>query len=245
MASAERAVERAGAENPDAKPILEAIFGTIGLVALVLRQQRHFDRFDFAGVYALVAPIEAKSQQLASSEAATQPQVVPMTWIPGVATVVTRLGLVTERLSRLLQTLLAHGATAKQLEEISKIQDDLRGQERILGELKAPAFVEPLRELLLEVAGKLLRLTERLSGEVHPSKRTLLNVAGLASAISFVTIVALLLLVGRATGTDLNAGVVLGLSALFGLVAGFGYGALRFQGFLTSVLFGPGRDGGN
>jgi hypothetical protein len=245
MASAERAVDRAGAENPDAKPILEAMFGMTGLVALAMRQQRDFDRFDFAGVYALVAPIEAKSQQLASSDAATRPQLVSMTWIPDVTTFVTRLGLVTERLSRLLQTLLSHGATAKELEEISEIQDDIRGQERILGELKAPAFVEPLREPLLDIAGELLRLTDRLSLEVHPSRRTLLNVAGLASAISFVTVAALLLLVGRATGTDLNAGLVLALSALFGLVAGFGYGALRFRGFLTSVLFGRGQEGGD
>jgi len=245
IASAERAVDRAGAENPVAKPILEAMFGMTGLVALAMRQQRDFYRFDFAGVYALVAPIEAKSQQLASSDAATRPQPVSKTWIPSVTTVVTRLGLVTERLSRLLQTLLSHGATAKELEEISKIQDDIRGQERILAELQAPAFVEPLREVLLNVAGELLRLTDRLSLEVHPSRRTLLNVAGLASAISFVTVAALLLLVGRATGTNLNAGLVLALSALFGLVAGFGYGALRFRGFVTAVLFGRGQGGGD
>jgi hypothetical protein len=145
----------------------------------------------------------------------------------------------------LLQTLLSHETTAKQLEEISQIQDQIREQQRNLGGLKVPVFVESYRKLPLDVSGKLQRLTERLSLEVHPTRRTLLNVTGLVSAISFVTVAALLLLVGRVTGTDLNAGVVLALSAFFGLVAGFGYGALRFRGFLTSVLFGPGQESGN
>lgn len=102
--------------------------------------------------------------------------------------------------------------------------------------------MEPVRKLLLDIYGTRMSFTERLSLEVHPTRRTVLNVAGLAAAISFVTVAALLLFVGRATDTDLNAGIVLALSAFFGLVAGFGYGALRFRGFLTSVLFGHGQE---
>jgi hypothetical protein len=245
MASVERSVDRAGAENPATKPMIEGFYGMTELLALAMRQQQDFDRFDFDRVSASVAPIEAMSKQLASSKAATTPQVIPMAWIPDMATSVARLGLVTDRLSRLLQTLLSHETTAKQLEEISQIQDQIREQQRNLGGLKVPVFVESYRKLPLDVSGKLQRLTERLSLEVHPTRRTLLNVTGLVSAISFVTVAALLLLVGRVTGTDLNAGVVLALSAFFGLVAGFGYGALRFRGFLTSVLFGPGQESGN
>jgi hypothetical protein len=245
IAAAERAVDRAGAENPAVKPIFEAVYGMTELLALAMRQQQDFDRFDFNRVSASVTPIEAKSKQVASSKVATTPQVIPMAWIPGMATSVARLGLVTDRLSRLLQALLSHKTTAKQLEEIAKIQDQIREQQRILEGLKIPKMVEGYRTLLLDVFGRLQKLTERLSLEVHPTRRTLLNAAGLASATSFVTVAALLLLVGRATGTNLNAGLVLTLSAFFGLVAGFGYGALRFRGFLTSILFGRGQEGGD
>ena len=244
MASAQRAVARAGAENPAVKPIIEAIFDVVELLALTMRQQREFDRFNFDRVSAFVAPLETKSRQVASSEAATKPQIMPMAWIADLASFVTSLGRVTERLSRLLQTLLSHGGTAKHLEELSKIEDEIRRQQQILGEIKAPALVDTWRKLLLDAAEKLLRLSERLSVEVRPSRRKLLNVAGLASTISFVTVAALLLLVGRLTESELNGGVVLALSAFFGLVAGFGYGALRFRGFLTSILFGRGQEGG-
>jgi hypothetical protein len=243
MVSAERAIDLAGAENPIVKPLLEAIFGMGELLTLAMRQQQDFDRFDFDRVSARVAPIEAKSKQVASGEAATKPQIIPMAWIPGMASVVTSLAQVTERLSRLLQTLLSRGAKAEQLEEVSKLKDEIRGQQQILGELKGPAFVDPLRKLLLDVDGKLLGLTERLSVEIRPSRRMLLNVAGLAATISFVTVAALLLLAGRLTGTELNGGMVLVLSAFFGLVGGFGYGALRFRGFLTSLLFRQGQEG--
>jgi hypothetical protein len=243
MASAERAVDRAGAENPAVRKILDTIFGMAELLTLAMRQQWDFDRFDFNRVSSWVASIEAKSKQVATSEAATKPQIVPMAWIPGLTSVVTSLAQVTERLSRLLQTLLSRGTTAKQLEEISKIEDEIQGQQRILGELKGPAIMDPWRKLLLGAEGKLLGLTERLSVEIRPSRRMLLNVAGLAATISFVTVAALLLLAGRLTGTELNGGMVLVLSAFFGLVGGFGYGALRFRGFLTSLLFRQGPDG--
>lgn len=243
MASAERAFARAGAENPAVKPVLDAIFDMVELLALAMRQQREFDRFSFDRVAAFVAPLEMKSKEAASSEAATKPQIMPMAWIADVAGVVTSLGRITDRLSRVLRALLSHGGAEKHLDELSNIESEIRKQQQILGEIKTPALVDIWRKLLLDVAAKLLGLTERLSAEVRPSRRTLLNVAGLASAISFVTVVALLLLVGRATGTELNGGVVLALSAFFGLVAGFGYGALRFRGFLTSVLFGHGQEG--
>ena len=45
----------------------------------------------------------------------------------------------------------------------------------------------------------------------------------------------------RLSDTDLDARVVLALSAFFGLVVGFGYGALRFKGFLGSIRPGTGR----
>jgi hypothetical protein len=245
MATIKQGVDLAGAENPAIKPALDASYDVSELLILAMRQQRDFDRFDFNRVSAAVAPIEAKSKQLASSKVANTPQVFPMKWIPDIAGAVARLSVVTDRLSRLLQTLLSHKTTAKQLEEISQIQDQIREQQRTIGELNVPNLAEAYRTLLLTVSGKLQKLTERLSLEVRPTKRTLLNAAGLGSAISFVAVAALLLLVGRATGTDLNAGVVLTLSAFFGLVAGFGYGALRFKGFLTSILLGRSQEGGD
>jgi hypothetical protein len=244
MAIGRRAVARAAAENPAVKPAIEAIFDLVELLILTMRQQREFDWFNFDRVSSFVAPLETSSKQVASSEAATKPQVMPMAWIVDLASFVTSLGRVTERLSRLLHNLLSQGGTAKHLEELSKIEDEIRKQQQIIGEIKAPAFIDTWRKLLLDVAEKLLRLSERLSVEVRPSRRKLLNVAGLASTIAFVTVAALLLVLGRLTGGELNGGVVLALSAFFGLVAGFGYGALRFRGFLTSVLFARGQEGG-
>jgi len=244
MANAERAFAAAGAENPAAKPVLEALFDMAELLALAARQQREFARFNFDRVSAFVAPLETKSRQVASGVAATRPQPLPMGWIPDLASVAASLGRVTERLSSVLQSLLSQSGAAKQLEELSTIEEEIWKQQQILAQLKAPAMVNTWRKLLLDVAENLLQLTERLSIEGRPSRRRLLNIAGLASAISFVTVVALLLLVGRLTGTELNGGVVLALGAFFGLVAGFGYGALRFRGFLTSILFGhSGQEG--
>lgn len=245
MGSAGRAITRAGAENPAVKPILEAMFSSLELVALAMRQQRDFDRFDFDRVSAGAPAIQAKGKTVASSEAATKLQMVPMAWVSDMARFVMSIGQITDRLSRLLRTLLSSGATAKHLQEISEIQGEIRQQQRVLGELEAPAMADPWRKLLLDVAGKLMGLTERLTIEVRPSRRLVLNVAGLASTIAFVTTAAVLLLVGRLTGTDLNTGIVLALSAFFGLVGGFGYGALRFRGFLTSVLFGRAPEEGD
>jgi hypothetical protein len=108
----------------------------------------------------------------------------------------------------------------------------------------APPQANTWREMLWGLTGKLLKISERLSVLVRPSKRTVLNIAGLASAIAFATLVGLLLLVGKLTDAQLDTGVVLALSAFFGLVAGFGYGALRFKGFLGAILRGgDGADG--
>jgi hypothetical protein len=243
MAKIQQDIELAGAENPAVKSTIEGFYGVTHLLVLAMGQQKDFDRFDFGRVFDAVAPIEAKSKQVASSEAATTPQAMPMAWIPAVAGSVTVLALVTDRLARLMRTLLSHETTAKQLDEISQIQDQIRTQQRTLRDLTGLTVMEPVRTLLLDIYGTRLSFTERLSLEVHPTRRTVLNVAGVAAAISFVTVAALLLFVGRATDTDLNAGIVLALSAFFGLVAGFGYGALRFRGFLTSVLFGHGQEG--
>jgi hypothetical protein len=242
MAAAARAVDLAAAENPSAKPMLQAAFGMNELVALTMAQQRDFDRFDFDRVSDGVARIEARSKQVASSEAIIK-RFLPLAWIPVMASTVTSLAQATERLSQLLRTLLSGGPAAKHLEELSRLKDEIQEQQQILRELKAPALADGWRMLLLGVADKLLERTERLGVEVRPSRQTLVNLAGLAATISFVTVAALLLAVGRLTGTELNGGVVLALSAFFGLVGGFGYGALRFQGFLTSVLFGQGRKG--
>jgi hypothetical protein len=243
LAKMRQGVAQAGAENPLVRPVLASIFDLVELMALALRQQRDFDRFEFPRVYEWVSPIEAKSKVLATSEAVATPQVIPMGWVADMGTVIASIGLITEQIARLLQSLLSHAPTAKHLEELRRIELDARATQRALGDVKALPLADPFRELLGDITAKLLGLTSRLSVEVLPSRRSVLNLAGLASAISFVAVAGLLLLVGRLSDTELDARVVLALSAFFGLVVGFGYGALRFKGFLGSILSGEGSEG--
>jgi hypothetical protein len=238
MAGISDGVARASAEFPQVRPILESTFDIVELAVMTLRQQRDFDEFEFRRVYGRVPEIVAKAADITSSEAATTPQAFPMTWIVHVAEAYVSLGRATERLSRVLESLFSSATTAAHLSEISAIEDTVRQTQRVLGDLVAPPEANTWREMLWDLSGKLLKLSERLSVLVRPSKRTVLNIAGLASAIAFVSLVGLLLLVGRLTDAQLNTGVVLSLSAFFGLVAGFGYGALRFKGFLGSILRG-------
>ena len=62
--------------------MLESIFVPVELMALALRQQRDFDRFEFARVYEWVSPIEAKNRSLATSEAVTTPRSSPWDGLP-------------------------------------------------------------------------------------------------------------------------------------------------------------------
>ena len=158
-----------------------------------------------------------------------------MGWVADMGAVIASIGRITERIALRLQSLLSHAPTATHLEELRRIEQDIRRTQRELGDVKALPFADPLRESLSDISAKLLGLTSRLSAEVLPSRRSVLNLAGLASAISFVVVAGLLLLVSRLSDTDLDARVVLALSAFFGLVVGFGYGALRFKGFLGSI----------
>jgi hypothetical protein len=236
MANVGRAMQHAGDEFPPIKVFLGGLGDLLQIFGLAYRQQHAFGRFDFSAARALAGLIDAKSEQIASSEAATKPQLIPMGWLAPMASSIRSIAWSIEHLSRLLQTLLSSPTSPKHLQEITEITTEIRGQQEVLSELEGPEWLDALRSWLLENTGRLVRLCDQLKVEIHPSRKALLNVAGLASTISFVAVAALLLLIGRLTGTQLNAGVVLALSAFFGLVGGFGYGALRFRGMLGSVL---------
>ena len=238
MAKIHYGVAQAGAENPSVKPVLESMYNMVELMVLALRQQRDFDRFDFPRVYEWVSSIDAKSNVLVTSEAVTTPQVIPMEWVADMGRVIASIGRITERIARLLQSLLSHASTATHLEELEKIERDTRTTQRALGDVKAGPLADQFRELLGDITTKLLELTSRLSIEVRPSRRSVLSLAGLVSAVSFIAVTGLLLLVGRLSDTEFDARAVLALSAFFGLVVGFGYGAMRFRGFLGSILSG-------
>jgi hypothetical protein len=243
MAKIRQGMAQAGAENPLVKPVLELMYDMVELMALSMRQQRDFERFDFPRVFEWVSPIEAKSTVLAKSEAVTTPQAIPMGWVADMGSVIASIGRITERIARLLQSLLSHAPAATHLEELGKIEQDIRATQRALGDVKAAPMADPIREVLGDIITRLLGLTSRLSVEVRPSRRSVLSLAGLASAISFIAVAGLLLLVGRLSDTELDARALLALSAFFGLVVGFGYGALRFRGFLGSILSGKAPEG--
>lgn len=238
MNLAGRAGERANAELPTARPFTEAVLGLGELEILTLRQQRDLESYEFHQVERTLHAIKRRASDLSSQMDSVEGFFVPLAWVHVMANSVAVVAEMTNRTAVLLRHLVSHSAGAQHLKELTAIAGGTREAGEALRDVRAPGFAEPLRQSLLTVASRLAVRANRLKSEIRPSRLAVLNITGLVSAVCFVAVTAALLLIGRVTDAQLDGTLVLSLSALFGLVGGFGYGALKFRGFLTSILFG-------
>lgn len=240
MAQAETLLEGAEQEHPKMRDFFRSAFLTYRLMILTEQQLGLISQYDFTQARSLVVQSEGLQKELEQLHSnSAMPGLFP--WGPEFGKVYHSLNLVLAELAGLIEQVVAGRVSAKTYGELNKLAPLFREVRKEATNISGPwRLLRPARERLLAIPAKGLRIINNLKMGMQPSRKEALSIAGVAAALGFISVVGLIFLIGSLSGVILNSTLVLSLGAFFGLVIGFGYGALRFQGFLAAIIHGGG-----
>lgn len=232
--------EQAGAEAPPMAVQFKLLIDVADAFMSTVKQSTSLRILDFDRVTEFQAKISERTENIAARyESFEGTPFIPLGWIPQVSSVFAASAIQMAKAAALFRDLLRHQAATKHADALREIRASLQEQRATLGGLEGPDFMTPTQKGMYQILESVDDLLERLALEAKPSRQRMVSASGSLAAFVFVATAAVLLFLDQVMGADLDGNTVLGSFAFFGLVSGFGYGALRFRAFLSD-FFKPG-----
>lgn len=233
---AESIWRRASDEFPKTRDLFSCMWLLFELMKLTTLQYKAFREFDFDTVLVLSSQVDQKVDELKQVHLSSKIQEL-ITWAPQVAKTYKTISISLTNLTTLINESMSSGISSKHMENLGNLHDTLQGIRGEAAKLQGNENVINLaRNPLLQTSSAVLHIIDNLRVELRPSRQAILNMSGLAAAVGFLFVIGITFLLGNFAGIELNPALVLSLGAFFGLVIGFGYGALRFRGFLLDIV---------
>jgi len=242
LARAEARLKTAEREDPKTRDFFRAAWLGHRLVLSILQQADALFMHEFAQVqaYAVQANKQADELKQLHDETAIRGW---LSWGPALGEAYGQLANAYAALGVLIRAIVVGQAEDASLDQLARLNQSFLEIEEQAGKLEMPSRLRRIgREPLVGLAKKGRRSVKNLQILTRPSRQKMLSVAGLAATIGFLGVTATLFLIGSLAEVDLSPNLVLGLAGFFGLVLGFGYGALRFENFFIRI-FGGGETG--
>jgi hypothetical protein len=239
IARANQHFKSAEQEFPKMRGVVRAYALGLELVLLVEQQTVALSQFEFDSVPRLAKRADELAAQMKQLYSDTENQGL-ISWVPPLGETYRTITVIFADLAKLIKEIISDPVNARHLDTLDRLNDTLQdGLKEMTQEIAKHLFIpQTIQNQLLIAFRQGLRIVKNLRVEIIPSRQRVLSFAGLASAVGFLLVMGITFLIGRFTNANLNPTLVLSLAAFFGLVTGFGYGAIHFRGFFHEVFMG-------
>ncbi|KAA0272206.1 MAG: hypothetical protein EDM79_12270, partial [Chloroflexi bacterium] len=160
-----------------------------------------------------------------------------ISWVPEICVLFLFWSKVSTELTDFLIQMVESGSRLNSLNKLNKLQEKLQAIRNQVIKISQPTYVvSVVQPAVLSATSNGIKFTDNLRTYLRPSRKTVLNLSGLAAVFGFLLVVTSLFIVANLFTISLNPTLVLMLGSFFGLVTGFGYGALRFRDWFRDIF---------